>query len=66
MLDLLVGIQTARQATEQQFAYDADVRRRAHRRTGQSAIRGVTFFRRSRRAGREQHPASAVGRADAC
>ena len=66
MLDLLAGIQIARQATEQQFAYDADVRRRPNRRTRWSAIRGVTLFRRSRHASREQRPASAVGRADAC
>jgi hypothetical protein len=66
MLDLLAGIQIARKATEQQLAYDADVRRRADRRTRWSATRGVTFFRRSRRDGSEQRPASAVGRADAC
>ena len=66
MLDLLAGIQIARKATEQQFAYDADVRRRAHRRTRRSTIRSLSFLRRPFCTDREQRPASAVGPADPC
>ncbi len=66
MLDLLAGIQIARKTTEQQFAYDEDVRCRAHRRTRRSPIRSVSFLRRPFRTGREQRPASAVGPADPC
>jgi hypothetical protein len=60
MLDLLAGIQIARKATEEQFAFDA--RSRDDRR---SPVRHLPFFRRSRHEDRAQTAPGAAPRTSA-
>jgi hypothetical protein len=66
MLDLFAGIQMARRATEERFAYDDERVRSARQRTRRSPIHPMSFLRRSLQLGREQRPTSAVGRVDSC
>ena len=65
MLDLLVGIDIARKASEQQYAGDTHAARRERLRGRRSPVRRMMLFRRSRDTERGQSPPSVAGRANA-
>lgn len=58
MLDLLAGMQIARKASEQQFAYGAAHSRDGRPQKRRSPVRHLLFFRRSRHEDRAQTPPS--------
>ena len=65
MLDLLAGMQIARKASEQQFAYDAAHPRDGRPQKRRSPVRHLSFFRRSRHEDRAQTPPSVARRTKA-
>lgn len=65
MIDVLVAMQIARQAAEDQFAFDESYDPTRRRRRERSPVRGVSFLRRTLRARREPGGPSPLGRADA-
>jgi hypothetical protein len=66
MLDLIVGIQMARRATEGQFRDDARAHPPKPARTRRSLVRVPSLLRLFRSTDRERGPARAVGRPDGC
>ena len=66
MLDLIVGMQMARRATEGQFRDDERARPPKRARTRRSLVRVPSLLRPSRSTDRERRPARVVGRPDGC